>query len=141
MQILKDNEVTELLSAPLVLTASWQDVGAILNIGDITNLSLWAALTINSSTGVQFKVVGFKTPTDTANPYDLPIHLVNETYVAVNPQVYKLGVDADQKIILGVASVDVISFLKVQVKATVVGVTPAQLVTCAVLANLSRMGR
>ncbi len=135
MQNLKDNIVSELITAPLTLTASFQNVGERLNVGDINFLSLWADLTINDSTLPQFKVVAFKTP-DSVDGFDLPIHIVESGKVSVSSQVFELA-SANAKIAIGLTSSDVITFIQIQAKVATVGATAATLNTCAILGSLA----
>lgn len=116
MAKLIDNVTTELIASPLTATSSWQNVGDVTNIGDIMNLSLWVDYTINASTELLIKAVVKKTPTS-VEEFDLPIHIVASASVGVTPQVYSLPI-ANSKIVLGLSSVDVISFIQFKVRST-----------------------
>lgn len=134
-----DNKAVNLLSAPLTLTGSFQDLGPILVSGDYELSAIWLDLDINSSTGIVIQCLVSPTE-DFAVAYNIPIQDVLAAAVGVAAQVFTLTNNVDQKIVIPVEIGDAVPFIKFQIKATVVGGTPGQLLSAKVSAQTTGRG-
>ncbi len=134
---LKDNIVSNLLTTSLTLSGSWQDVGSIINVGDVFGLGLWVDLTQNDSTGIRFRVQGLPTA-DAASKYEMPLVENTTSGIIVRAQEFELDTSVSQRVIIGVSLIDLINFVQVQVKATTPGATAAVLNQCGVLGQMVR---
>ena len=129
-----DNKATNLISTPLTLTSSFQDIGDVIVVGDHDLAALWVNLDINDSSAIQFRAVGSDTEAFTVS-YNLPTQDITASLTSVEAQLIQLTNDLDQKIILPFSISDAIPFIKFQVKATSVGSTAGQLLTAKVSAK------
>lgn len=125
-----DNALVTLIPAttPLVLSTSWQDVGLVMVSGDFDLAAFWLDIDINNSTDMQFKLLGSGSEAFTS-AYELPIQDVSATKVGIQPQVFEISVDADQKVIIPVSISDGIPYIKLQAKVLVAGVTPGRVLS------------
>jgi hypothetical protein len=132
----KDNERLPLISAPQALTAVWADLGLEINCMDRHELSLWLALDINDSTGVQFRILG--RGLDSTTWYSIPIETVASAKVTVAEHVEEFATNADQNLIIPVVVDDTVPIIKIQVLATVVGAAPGNIASAFVAARSTR---
>jgi hypothetical protein len=123
-----DNQVVS-LAVSQVVTGSWADLstvvnGPLFNAMDCLAVSLWLKVDINDSVNLRFRVLAAQSDSAT-DFYSFPIESATATVVDVSPEYKELTVDADQNIILPIASSDNFPFLKVQVMAGTPGASPA----------------
>jgi len=128
---MQDNTVTELLAAAQNVTASWANVGDIIDLRDVGQLCVWPEVDINDALNFQIRVVAEKTKTG-SDSYTLPIKSASADVVKVEDMYYEFNVDSDQKMVLDWDLDDLISFGRVQIKAGTAGASPGQLDSCGV---------
>lgn len=127
----KDNEIVPLISTAQVLTGAFADLGAPVNTMDCQSIALWLKLTVNNSLNVRVRMVGMQTETAT-DLYNPQIQTPSASDVKVENEYFEINVDADQKIVLSFPTVDLLPYVKFQVMAATVGVTPGQITAAGV---------
>jgi hypothetical protein len=132
-----DNRIQVIQPTPLVLTTSYQDIGNFnagpyIDFKDCLSIALWLKIDINDSTGLLIRMQ--VTDSDVGSPvvYDIPIKEVTATQVKVTPNVVSIVNNIDQNIMLSFPVSDQIPVGKFQIKATVAGATPGQLLSAGV---------
>jgi hypothetical protein len=113
-------------TAPQTLTASFVDVGGEMNVENYKQLWLYFDVDINSSNNVTFQVLSKGLD---GNWYYLPVETAGTAKTLVDPSVYELNVDADQKQTVKFPVVGA-CVVKVQVKAGTLG-SPAAIILSA----------
>jgi hypothetical protein len=118
---------TELLSAPLVMTTGWQDVGGVIITDKIKYFTLWFDITINLSTDFQYQILATDAYSGGAF-YPLPIKSFSSSLTSIEPEINQIETLPRQ--LVGHDLDKTIPFLKIQVKVLSTGATPAQLTSC-----------
>ena len=108
----------KVIATSQTITTSWADLGTdpLFACGDMDAVALWVDVDRNTATDISFKFVGRLTPT--GDSHDLLIQTVSATKIQVEPLVFELNTDVDQKIVIPVSLDKCIPFGKWQVKAT-----------------------
>lgn len=118
------------------VTGSYADIGNVpgapyINAMDCDSITLWIKLAINNSTGIKIRMLGVEKETDT-DLYRPVTKDVSAGSVAIQPAEIAITSNSDQNIMITFPILDEIPFVKFQVMAGVVGVSPGQLVACGV---------
>lgn len=113
---IKDNEAKTIATNQTIST-SWADLGtdAIFACGDMDAVSLWVDLDRNSATDISFRPVGRLT--SDGDNFDLLIQTASSTKLSLDPLVFEVNTDVDQKIIIPLSLDRSVPFMKWQVKA------------------------
>lgn len=126
-----DNKITALISTAQNLTGAWVDLGSVINTMDCQALALWLKLTVNNSLNVRVRMVALQSESAT-DLYQPPIIDAGASVVNVEPEFFELNQDADQNLVLSFPTIDLMPFVKFQIEAGTVGVTPGQITAAGV---------
>jgi hypothetical protein len=126
----QDNSVQQLAFNQAV-TSEWADLstvvdGPLINSMDRLQIALWLKVDINDSADIQFRVL-VTDAVDGGEFYELPFQDVQPSIIEVSGELKQLTTDVDQNIILPITVSDSFPYMKIQVRALVVGATPAVL--------------
>lgn len=116
----------DLITTAQDLTSGWVNLGEPIDMTNFNRLGLYLNLDINSSLNARFRALGKRAKND-AEVYTLPIKTVSASDVKVESEYVEFNVDADQRMILTIATEGVVPFIQIQVQAGTVGVTPGQI--------------
>lgn len=119
----KENTYQNLITSSQTITNIWSDLGPLFQAADIPAIALWLKYTINDSTGIQIKTLS-KRSLDDAEDFSSPILTVAPSLVSVDEEIFQLP---DKSISIGipVPISSLFRFMRLQVKATIPGATPA----------------
>lgn len=120
----KDNDVIDIKLPTTLVTAGWLDVSPILRTKGVDSFALWVSVTINTSRNLRFRAVALPDESS-SDEYQFPIQTIESDIVKVKPEFYELDDDIDQKAIFQISSGGLVSNMKIQVQAGIVGATPA----------------
>ena len=133
MLSLQENVVTDLISAPQTVTASWADLGDVIDLRGIKSIGVWLGVDINSSANIRIKVLGLKTAIATAE-FELGAASAFSSGVSsVDFGYYELTTDADQNVMIPIELNNMYPFAQIQVIAGTLGVTAAIILTAGVI--------
>ena len=97
-------------------TASWVDWGSEIDTRGYHDMSVYAPVTISSSTNLQFRALA-KTVSAGTNEYVMPLTTTLSSAVTVEESYYELNNDADQNIMLPFKLNGTIPYIQLQVKS------------------------
>lgn len=101
-------------------TATWQNLGAVIDMRGYTQLNIYTSIDINNTTDLQFRALGKRTLTK--GSYLFMVETISSTDIKVDPEYTEFNTDADQHAILRVEAQGV-PFIQLQYKGTM-GATP-----------------
>lgn len=116
-----------LISSPQTLTDSWTDLGSEMALNGEECLKLWVDLDVNDSTGIQFRVLGRLVSEGTE--YESSILTDTTSKRNVEPEIYEIINNVDQKCAIKMDEPCNIPFIQFQVKVTVVGAIAGKILT------------
>lgn len=132
-----DNVIQRLITAPVVLSTSFQDLwnnvrgGPLIKPMDCTAIALWLKLDINDSLGFRVKMLAAQDEAAT-DFYVAPIKDVTAPVINVQPAEYRFTNNVDQNLVITFPVSDQLPFVKFQVKVDTLGVTPGQVLAAGV---------
>jgi len=128
IQNFQSPSVTSLLSSPLTLTTSWQNIGdASLqeqSLAGNSSVALWTNLDINDSNNARIRALAFHTTGGAS--YLLPIKTVSSSDIKIESEYFEFNSDSDQKAILTWDLDRVVPYVIFQAQVSSVGSTAAQ---------------
>lgn len=135
----QDNAVTVLTSSPLTLSTSWQYINTVNTIfsQDRQVLGLWLDIDINDSQGLQLKMICSGSDDlgrgvyQTDEFYPL-ISSPSSNIVKLQQQLWEFTENIDQKVVLGIPTVDLAPQMRFLAKVTTVGANPGQILSSGV---------
>lgn len=110
-----------------VVTASWANLGPVLDASGSDAIGVWIDLDINDSTDFRVRAVGRLT--SSGDDYLLPIRTVSASDVKVEGEYVEFNVDANQKMIVEVSTDQVVPFVQLQIQAGAVGASAGVVVS------------
>ena len=110
------------------LTASFEDLGSLINAKGFTSIAVFIKIDINDSANVQLKAIG-RTKETGSDDYLLPIKSVSLSAgtVKVKEGVFEFDSDTDQLLIIEIETGNLIPFIQLQVKVGTVGASAGQI--------------
>lgn len=125
---------TNLISSPQELTASWVDLGEVVDATNWSRLFLWIDLDINDSQNVRVRALPKIGKNDTSE-YNYVIETVGSSDVKIEPKYFEFNSDSDQKVVWQVNTLGGVPYVQFQVEAGTAGATPGQIETAIVTAS------
>ena len=121
----RENSYQDLITTPKTVTGVWSDLGPLFQAADIPAIALWLKYIINDSTGIQIRTLSKRSLEDVED-FSSPILTVAPTLVTVDEEVFQLP---NKSISIGipVPISSLFRFMRIQVKATIPGATPASI--------------
>lgn len=119
----RENAYQNLISTTQTVTNTWADLGPLFQAADIPAIALWLKYTINDSTGIQIRTLSKRSIDDTED-FSSPILATAPSLVSVDEEIFQLP---DKSISIGipVPISSLFRFMRIQIKATIPGATPA----------------
>jgi hypothetical protein len=105
------------------VTTDWQNLGAVIDVRDYTQLNLYLTLDVNLSENVRVRALG--KVSSTVGSYPFSIETISSTLVKIQPEYVEFDTDTDQSIILKIQT-DGVPYVQLQYQAGTKGVTPAK---------------
>jgi hypothetical protein len=105
------------------VTTDWQNLGAVIDVRDYTQLNLYLTLDVNLSENVRVRALG--KVSSTVGSYPFSIETISSTLVKIQPEYVEFDTDADQSIILKIQT-DGVPYIQLQYQAGTKGATPAK---------------
>lgn len=117
-----------LISAAQDLTASFADLGSIVDVRGFTSIAVFLKIDINDSLNVQLQAIG-RTKETATDDYLLPIKSVSLSagLVKLKAGIFEFDSDTNQLIIIEVETGNLIPFIQLQIKAGTVGASAGQI--------------
>ena len=117
-----------LIQTPQTLTASWVDLGLLVDTRGFNHIAVWLNLAINSSQAVRLRCIA-RHSVDSSDDYLLPIAAVSAGAVSLDDEYFEFANNVDQKMIVSCDIDNVIPHCQFQITADNFGAPPAVITT------------
>ena len=109
--------IVTLTSSPVTLTTSWADLGPQVDVrGSYNNVGVYLDIDINDAENARFRVLARHESSGTN--YNFPIIDPKTSTVGLNPEYFEFTTDADQAMVVGIDTQNVVNYIQVQIMCT-----------------------